>query len=182
MDNWYTDKQQFNEDQLGLISLDFLQRTDIDPNTNCWYWRGAMSGDGYGRITLKGKKLLAVHRVSAAVFLGFNLDSPLFVCHKCDKKNCINPDHLFVGTNSDNQKDAVNKGVHGFTKSTHCPQGHEYTAENTIIEQYNNKTSRRCRTCRDNRNRETWLSSEYKEKRRLEARESRAQKKNGFFE
>src|ERR1700693_4400407 len=51
----------------------------------------------------------AIHILAAIGFLGHNFDSCLLVCHKCDVKGCFNPEHLFIGTNASNHKDAVNK-------------------------------------------------------------------------
>lgn len=53
-----------------------------------------------------------------------------FVCHRCDNVRCINPAHLFVGTQSDNMRDAVAKKRTARQKRTHCPNGHTRTLEN----------------------------------------------------
>ena len=64
--------------------------------------------EGYGRLRVDGKKVLA-HRASYEEFNGVITDG-LLVCHVCDTPSCINPDHLFLGTNKDNYTDSVNKG------------------------------------------------------------------------
>lgn len=75
----------------------------------CWNWTGATFRDsGYGAINVGGQAMLA-HRVS---FLQHGLGNPgeLFVCHRCDNRLCINPSHLFLGTNRDNVDDMLRKG------------------------------------------------------------------------
>lgn len=74
----------------------------------CWIWLGAKNPKGYGRIKIN-KKLYSPHRIMFELFYGKIL-GVYDVCHKCDNPSCINPDHLFLGTRSDNMKDAYNKG------------------------------------------------------------------------
>lgn len=91
----------------------FWSRTARDEN-GCWIWRGAQKsgqvGDEYGCFWYKGTSYLA-HRV--AYFLAFGVDpGTKLVCHKCDVKLCVNPEHLFLGSESDNQRDIVEKKRH----------------------------------------------------------------------
>jgi predicted XRE-type DNA-binding protein len=80
-----------------------------DDVTGCWNWTGSIFDNGYGRITIDGKNALA-HRVSYTHFFG-SIPTGLQVCHKCDNKRCINPDHLYVGTHNDNMRDVANSDV-----------------------------------------------------------------------
>ncbi len=72
-------------------------------STSCWYWRGCRDKLGYGRFTL-GK----AHRVSYQIFKG-EIPPKMSVLHRCDVRNCVNPDHLFLGNQLDNMRDAANK-------------------------------------------------------------------------
>lgn len=76
--------------------------------TECWHWVGVTNAFGYGRMTHKGR-LQVAHRLSWEEVNG-PIPAGLYALHKCDNPSCINPNHLFLGTYSDNIRDAWAKG------------------------------------------------------------------------
>lgn len=107
---------------------------------DCVEWAGLRFRDGYGRVGSK-----QAHRVAWEQTYG-PIPEGLFVLHRCDNRPCVNPEHLFLGTNTDNMQDMVAKGRHVNPQNakTHCPAGHPYTGANLRIEP---PGRRRCRTC-----------------------------------
>lgn len=92
-------------------SLDVQERLALKTkrtSDGCIEWTGGLTGSGYAQTFVKGKRI-SVHRL---VYESHNGKIPdgLFVCHKCDNPKCCNIDHLFLGTQSDNIRDAWNKG------------------------------------------------------------------------
>jgi hypothetical protein len=88
--------------------IPFKDRYIPEPNTGCWLWIAAVSKSGYGASYNNGKQQSA-HRMSWEIENG-KIPEGMFVCHKCDEKTCVNPDHLFLGTPKDNMQDMINKG------------------------------------------------------------------------
>ncbi len=89
---------------------DFWKKVDKTSNPNgCWEWTGSLNRpNGYGQFGFNDK-LWKSHRFSAKYIGNMDIDN-LYVCHKCDNPKCVNPDHLFVGTQFDNMKDRYAKG------------------------------------------------------------------------
>ena len=116
----------------------------------CWAWVGRKDSNGYGLVQLgRGLPRTGAHRVSWQLYYGED-PGKLFVCHRCDNPECTNPDHLFLGTQSDNLQDAKKKGRlsspgHAWRgKRTHCQRGHPFDLANTKV----HKGVRLCRKCR----------------------------------
>jgi hypothetical protein len=124
-----------------------LDNITIDDN-GCWLMRPAQYGYAVVQVYTNGKqKLVRAHRYSYQVFVG-SIPEGLVICHTCDVKNCVNPEHLVAGTQKENIQDALNKGIFGACK-THCKRGHELSENNLyyMFQKGRNTTVRQCKTC-----------------------------------
>lgn len=83
----------------------FWSKVDIKGPNECWDWNSYKHRQGYGVIKVNSKLLLA-HRVSAEL-AGISIKDK--ICHSCDNPSCVNPNHLFAGTQKDNINDKINK-------------------------------------------------------------------------
>jgi hypothetical protein len=127
----------------------------------CFEWQGSKTKNGYVLTYHKGKSVHA-HRLVFTLAKG-PIPTGLVVMHSCDNRACINPEHLSVGSQSDNLLDAVAKGRNHQTKKTHCPKGHEYSVENTRVRISRGASGRVCLLCQN----------EYFARRREEKRQAR---------
>jgi hypothetical protein len=90
----------------------FFERIDKIKN-GCWEWKGPFFENGYGQAPRYKNKSTRAHRISWMLFNG-NIPKDMLVLHKCDNKKCVNPKHLFIGTQKDNIRDMMNKGRDNF--------------------------------------------------------------------
>lgn len=122
----------------------FWAKVDVRGPDECWEWQASLTRGGYGTFTVtkKPRRIARAHRFSLELVNGVVPDG--IVCHKCDNPLCVNPNHLWIGTHTENMQDALKKGR--LTK-THCRAGHEYTPDNTYLSDVKGYRRRNCRTC-----------------------------------
>lgn len=128
----------------GDLAERFEAKFIPEPNSGCWLWFGSIDRKGYGQIRMPGKVGEGRLRYATHVSLelaGRPLPDGLWALHHCDMPACVNPDHLFAGTQLDNQQDSLRKGRHykppttgrfvvGDNWKEFCKRGHAMTADN----------------------------------------------------
>ena len=135
-------------------------RYDKPSEDECWVWTGYLMRNGYGHAHagyVNGKqKIISTHRAMYELYVG-QIPLNLTIDHLCRNRACGNPKHLRILTLSENSRD------NGQARRTHCPQGHEYTDENTYSnKQANGGPNRQCRTCAKERARRRYAKAKAK--------------------
>jgi len=149
---------------MNIMEL-FPDKFVVDPTTGCWLFTGGLTEKGYGKVRYK-YHVVSIHRLSAYLSLELDInDKSIHALHKkeCPHKNCGNPEHIYLGDNTDNIRDAVGKHYSPRKFITHCKYGHPLSGDNLYISPTDGR--RRCNTCRrrnTKRHEETHPSIRYK--------------------
>ena len=135
-------------------------RYDKPSEDECWVWTGYLNPYGYGHAhagKVGGKwKTMMTHRAMYELYVG-QIPLNLTIDHLCRNTACGNPKHLRILTLLENCKD------NGWARKTHCPQGHEYTDENTYYsKRADGGPNRQCRTCVKERARRNYAKAKAK--------------------
>lgn len=146
---------QIGTDKLGRALRPTIPAPDrfwakVRESDGCWEWTAHRKPNGYGCFGIDRRTTEYAHRMAYQLSVG-PIPAGFEICHHCDNPGCVRPDHLFLGTRTDNMRDAKDKNrLWTGPRVDHCHRGHAYSAENTAIDPKSGK--RRCRACHAARN------------------------------
>lgn len=168
----------------GTSDAEYVERfrgmCEVDPERGCWLFQGFIHPTtGYADVSYRGVNMRAHRAMYSAA--KEPIPAGMFVLHTCDVRRCINPDHLWLGTVSDNKQDEIKKGRNYEANRTHCPKGHAYS-EHAIYAHKEHPTWRRCALCDKARHKSPEGLArvrEYQRKRRAAKRELRQERRSG---
>jgi len=116
----------------------FWKKVDIKSEDECWEWTGCKNNDDYGQININ-KKTYRSHRISWILHYDDipkdnSIYGTMLVLHKCDNPGCVNPNHLFLGTNKDNMEDMVTKNRNKIPDNSGEKHGRHKLTEREVLE------------------------------------------------
>lgn len=127
-----------------MVELDNRFWSKVEKTDSCWNWKANTVRGNYGRFKYNKKEEMA-HRLSYENSKGV-IPQGLVLDHLCKNPKCVNPSHLEAVTQRENVLRGNTLPAKNILK-THCPEGHEFTPENTYISKGKYGNSRNCRTC-----------------------------------
>lgn len=126
----------------GPLELRLWSR--VEKGEGCWLWTGTVDGHGYGVLGRggRGEGNVLAHRAAWELTHGPIDEARPHLDHLCRVRLCVNPEHLEPVTQAEN-----NRRAWAVNRASHCPQGHEFTPENTYPAGRNPQRGRSCREC-----------------------------------
>ena len=124
----------FSEKDKARFWAKVAKKSDLE----CWEWQGAIGSTGYGRSWIQSaRKQTDAHRASWMIHFGLIPKDGTYhgscICHRCDNRKCVNPNHLFIGSMKD-IRDMINKGRWGNPAPKGEKQGSSKLKESQIVE------------------------------------------------
>lgn len=114
----------------GKNKLRFYKKFNINKKNGCWIWNASSNSAGYGLMRINYEYILA-HRLSWMIYKG-EIPAGLCVLHNCDIPACVNPDHLFIGSQKENIKDMISKNRNSCGIGE--KNGHSILSEKIVLE------------------------------------------------